>query len=68
MFRARMLYVIMRYIRTILPISLHLLLTQKKQKNFPINNTQNDSNKTTGRIYSFLTNSRNVDNFRLTPL
>ena len=63
-----MLYVIMRYIRTILPICLHLVLTEKKQKNFPINNTQKDSNKTTGPVYSFLTNSRNLDNFRRTQL
>ena len=53
-----MLYVIMRYIRTILPICLHLVLTEKKQKKIPINNRQKDSNKTTG----------NLDNFRLTQL
>ena len=38
----------------------------EKKKKFPINNAQNDSNKATGRVYSFLTKSRNLDNFRLT--
>lgn len=35
--------------------------SEKKINFFPINNTQNDSNKTTGRVYSFLTNSQNLD-------